>query len=159
MVPGILKARLVYSGSSPELYTREYNLDRDETFIGRAGHVLTPSEWLDYIGEGHGEKGKQKEISTSRMHARILREDGQFRIEDLGSLIGTYINGEKLGKEQAEPWKVRYCHSGDPKEYHNVRKPNIRNRNKGNTILNDRDVITLGQEMFGDSHQFTFRWG
>ena len=34
--------------------------------------------------------------AVSRRHARILREDGQFLIEDLGSRNGTLVNGEKI---------------------------------------------------------------
>ncbi len=31
--------------------------------------------------------------SISRKHARIWREDGKFWVEDLGSTLGTYVNG------------------------------------------------------------------
>ena len=38
--------------------------------------------------------------AVSRHHARIVREDGQFLIEDLGSRNGTLINGEKIEGRQ-----------------------------------------------------------
>jgi phosphoserine phosphatase RsbU/P len=35
-------------------------------------------------------------LAVSRQHARILRQNGGFFIEDLGSSNGTYLNGEKI---------------------------------------------------------------
>ena len=38
-----------------------------------------------------------REAKVSRKHARILRQNGEFLIEDLGSTNGTYINrGRRL---------------------------------------------------------------
>lgn len=38
--------------------------------------------------------------SVSRKHARIWREDGKFWVEDLGSTLGTYVNGLKRSRLQ-----------------------------------------------------------
>lgn len=35
---------------------------------------------------------------VSRRHARIVLEDGSVTIEDVGSLNGTYVNGERAGR-------------------------------------------------------------
>jgi len=35
---------------------------------------------------------------VSRRHARIILEDGRVTIEDVGSLNGTYVNGERAGR-------------------------------------------------------------
>lgn len=40
--------------------------------------------------------------SVSRVHAYIMKEEGSYYLEDLNSLNGTYLNGERLGyKEKA----------------------------------------------------------
>jgi pSer/pThr/pTyr-binding forkhead associated (FHA) protein len=48
------------------------------------------------------------EGGVSRQHARIVRGVNSLRIVDLGSINGTYLNGQKLPPHQ--PQKVR---SGD----------------------------------------------
>jgi len=40
------------------------------------------------------------DITVSRRHAEISNEDGSFRIVDMGSLNGTYVN--KLRVEEAD---------------------------------------------------------
>ncbi len=67
---------------------REVKLDCDEVIIGRrnertaVGLDLTPDDLV------------------SRTHARIWREAGETRIEDLGSRSGTFVNGAKLEHPQ-----------------------------------------------------------
>lgn len=133
----------------------EFPLDKDVVTIGRAGDIGLPEDdWVQYIGEGHDEIGIKKEIQTSRLHARIVREGESFFLEDSGSKVGTYLNGKKLGKPQEEPWKVRFCHSAD---YYPVREPRIRENNKSRAELKHGDKILLGKEMYGDAHTFEFR--
>lgn len=57
-----------------------YPIDADETMIGRSTEVgiTLPDD------------------SLSRQHARILRGDGVYTIEDLGSTNGTFVDGERL---------------------------------------------------------------
>jgi hypothetical protein len=43
------------------------------------------------------------DLTVSRPHARIWIEDGQYRIEDLGSLRGTYLNGLLISEAGKEP--------------------------------------------------------
>ena len=52
----------------------EYVIGRDET----ACHIRVPSD------------------AVSRQHARLVIGEGQFHIEDLGSTLGTFINGEQV---------------------------------------------------------------
>jgi|SRR3972149_1369790 len=155
-------AVLVYVGSRSSWHYKfkrisqnEFPLDRDVVTIGRAGNIGLPEDdWVSYIGEGHDEIGVKKEIQTSRFHAQIVREVEMFFLEDMGSKVGTYVNGKKLGKPQEEPWKVRYCHSPD---YYPVREPRIRENNKGRAELKHGDRISLGQEIYGDAYAFEFR--
>ena len=37
-----------------------------------------------------------KDPTVSRIHARVLREDGEMYIQDLNSKNGTFINGKRL---------------------------------------------------------------
>ena len=68
--------------------TREVKLEGDEVLIGRrnereaVGLDLSPDDMV------------------SRIHARIWREGGEVRIEDLGSRSGTFVNDSKI--EQAQ---------------------------------------------------------
>jgi hypothetical protein len=48
------------------------------------------------------------EKGVSRRHARILKRDGLLIIEDLGSINGTYVNGQKLA-----PYLAEVLHHGD----------------------------------------------
>ena len=61
-----------------------YLLDRDQTTVGRHpdSHVF-----LD-------------DVTVSRHHARIDREDGSFVLHDLGSLNGTYLAGERVDRQE-----------------------------------------------------------
>ncbi len=68
----------------------EFSLSTDETLIGRwdADNGIFPDIDLDRY---------DPEAKISRRHARILHNDGQYAIEDLGSTNGTFINrGRRL---------------------------------------------------------------
>lgn len=64
-----------------------YLLNANEIVIGRSSGV-------DLMLIGH---------SVSRRHARILRLEEGFAIDDLGSSHGTYVNGKKIGKHTLCP--------------------------------------------------------
>jgi pSer/pThr/pTyr-binding forkhead associated (FHA) protein len=66
-----------------------YLLDRESTTVGRHpdSHVF-----LD-------------DVTVSRHHARVDREDDEFVLHDLGSLNGTYLSGERVDR--------RHLRSGD----------------------------------------------
>lgn len=59
-----------------------YLLDRDSTTVGRHpdSHVF-----LD-------------DVTVSRHHARIDKEDDEFVLHDLGSLNGTYLGGQRVDR-------------------------------------------------------------
>lgn len=41
------------------------------------------------------------DISVSRRHAQIVRQDGGFVVSDLGSLNGTYVNRDRIERDVA----------------------------------------------------------
>lgn len=68
----------------------EFPLSTDESLIGRwdADNGIFPDVDLDR---------HDPEAKISRRHARILHNDGQYAIEDLGSTNGTFVNrGRRL---------------------------------------------------------------
>jgi DNA-binding winged helix-turn-helix (wHTH) protein len=62
------------------LSTRRIALADGENVIGRDPHAVV---WLDMPG-------------VSRQHARILIENAEATVEDLGSKNGTYVRGERI---------------------------------------------------------------
>ncbi|TSC31903.1 FHA domain-containing protein [Corallococcus sp. Z5C101001] len=61
--------------------------------VGRA-HAL--AEACTNIGRGEGVALRLRDRAVSRMHARILREDSGFVLEDLGTPNGVFLNGVRL---------------------------------------------------------------
>ena len=82
---------------SYSLYTAEGRLfavlDKDSLTIGKR------KEEVDMVIE---------DISISRMHARILKEENAFYLEDLNSTNGTFKNGLRM-----EPYEKRKLEAGD----------------------------------------------
>ena len=68
----------------------EFRLTSDESYIGRwdADNGIFPDVDLDT---------HDPEAKVSRRHARIIKENGRYMVEDLGSTNGTFINrGRRL---------------------------------------------------------------
>lgn len=70
---------IIYSGHNAG---ETYSLRSRETIIGRDASADIPLK-------GH---------TISRKHARIVRQDDSWEIEDLGSVNGTWLNGEQIAK-------------------------------------------------------------
>ncbi|SRR5690606_1768383 len=73
-----------------EAASTEFHLAADESFIGRwdADNGIFPDVDLDVY---------DPDAKVSRRHARIVRRNGTYYIEDLGSTNGTFINrGRRL---------------------------------------------------------------
>jgi two-component system, cell cycle response regulator len=64
---------------------RKFAMTATELVVGRMSELDVPIET----------------DSVSRRHARLFREDGRWKVEDLGSTNGTYVNDRKI--EQASP--------------------------------------------------------
>ncbi len=58
----------------------------DEIVVGRTG--------------GEGVTFKLSDRNVSRRHARFVRQNGATYVEDLGSLTGTRVNGEKISSRR-----------------------------------------------------------
>jgi hypothetical protein len=92
---GIAHATLIIErGDAPGT---EFQLSNDESTIGRwdADNGIFPDVDLD---------AHDSDAKVSRRHARIIRNNGSYSIEDLGSTNGTYVNrGRRLlpGNSQA----------------------------------------------------------
>jgi predicted component of type VI protein secretion system len=48
------------------------------------------------VGRGESSDLVLTDPSVSRRHAMIRRRDGEYAVEDLGSLNGTYLNGNRV---------------------------------------------------------------
>ena len=63
---------------------------------GRAGeHFLLESE-MTTVGRSPDCDVFLDDVTVSRRHAQVLRRDGQFVIEDEGSLNGTFVNRRRI---------------------------------------------------------------
>lgn len=52
----------------------------------------------------HPDSGLQLDSErVSRQHARIVRDAGDYHVEDLGSINGTLLNGRRIAKHRREP--------------------------------------------------------
>jgi|TARA_B110000263_G_scaffold215541_1_gene200600 pSer/pThr/pTyr-binding forkhead associated (FHA) protein len=71
------------------------------TFLGKTKSVSVPHT-LVTIGrkssKGMPELDLSEDKSVSRKHAKIWEEEGEYWIEDLGSRLGTWVNGLRRTK-------------------------------------------------------------
>ena len=66
-----------------------------------AGEPLALSGEEMFLGRGEECALRPTSKSVSRRHARLFREQGRWRVEDLGSRYGTHLNGEELAAPAA----------------------------------------------------------
>jgi hypothetical protein len=67
---------------------------------GRAGESFIPSTERTMIGRSPECEIFLDDVTVSRKHAVLVRNDDEYRIEDLGSLNGTFVNRKRI--ESAE---------------------------------------------------------
>lgn len=93
-----------------------YRLSMEETVIGRMASPLEESagkvidipvnDWITLTPR-----------EVSRVHAKVAREEGeggaQFRLIDLESRLGTYVNGRRLGGEEGAEEATHVLEHGD----------------------------------------------
>ena len=83
------------------------NKDQPEGKMVYQGENQCEDIWIQgvefFIGRNSGQADANiKTESISRLHARILKKEGEYYIEDLNSTNGTYLNGEKLEYHKSE---------------------------------------------------------
>ncbi|HSN91853.1 MAG TPA: FHA domain-containing protein, partial [Anaeromyxobacteraceae bacterium] len=75
-----------------------------------AGRRTTVPFSADEIAIGRGTEGvavRLADRNVSRRHARLVRQKGDVWVEDLGSLIGTRVNGDRVdGKRKLRPGDI-----------------------------------------------------
>jgi pSer/pThr/pTyr-binding forkhead associated (FHA) protein len=62
----------------------------------RNRRVLTLNRQVAVVGRAKGCNVRIPEADVSRRHCRIVRKDGFVVVEDLRSLNGTFVNGERI---------------------------------------------------------------
>ena len=67
---------------------------------GRAGEHFTPSGERTTIGRSPDCDIFLDDVTVSRKHAVLVRRDGDFFIEDQGSLNGTFLNRRRIESAQ-----------------------------------------------------------
>lgn len=73
-----------------KLVNRKDRLDFDiQEFYDLSKNVMT-------IGRGKGNDIEISDRFVSSKHAKITMDEGEFFLEDLGSVNGTYLNSEKI---------------------------------------------------------------
>lgn len=72
-------------------------------FVPPHSPVTLPVEGEVVIGRGRETALRLADPDTSRRHARILCEGGRYRIQDLESTNGTFVNGERVREHVLAP--------------------------------------------------------
>src|SRR5262245_15860164 len=63
---------------------------------GRRRKVLTLTTPRAIIGRAHGTTVRMPSSEVSRQHCRLTLEEGLVRVVDLGSVNGTFLNGQRI---------------------------------------------------------------
>jgi pSer/pThr/pTyr-binding forkhead associated (FHA) protein len=69
---------------------------------GRAGEHFTPAGERTTIGRSPDCDIFLDDVTVSRRHAVLVAREGEFLIEDQGSLNGTYVNRRRIESERLE---------------------------------------------------------
>jgi len=88
--------------------------------------------------------GRERVLSIGQKHAHVSTENESFFVEDLGSLVGTFINGIKIGEDLSvihPDWKERQYRKNAER---------IAQMNSGRLEVEIGCQIELGKEVFGN---------
>ena len=103
------------------------------------------------IGRQEGNTIRLTERNVSRSHARLLKRNGSYVVEDLGSYNGVTVNGERIEEHQLRPGDrieiggdtITFCHVGGQ-----VDSGPGGDRGEAKTIMIERPA--LGEAFQGD---------
>jgi FHA domain/zinc-ribbon domain len=108
---GALLVKDEVGAETTQTYTPEENADEDGPLDeiaaegpalvvrsggGRAGEHFSPESERTTIGRSPDNDIFLDDVTVSRKHAVLLQSSGDFRIEDLGSLNGTFVNRRRI---------------------------------------------------------------
>lgn len=69
---------------------------------GRVGETFVPEAERTLIGRSPDCDIFLDDVTVSRKHAVLVRQDGEFTIEDQGSLNGTFVNKRRIDSVRLE---------------------------------------------------------
>jgi hypothetical protein len=108
---GALLVKDEVGAETTQTYTPEENADEDGPLDeiaaegpalvvrsggGRAGEHFSPEGERTTIGRSPDNDVFLDDVTVSRKHAVLMQDGGEFRIEDLGSLNGTFVNRRRI---------------------------------------------------------------
>ncbi len=109
LVPDLSDTTLIYTLGEREEQGFERN-GSDEAIVGtvlvicagggREGEIITLDNDIVTIGRSPHSDLFLDDVTVSRHHARVLRDDAGFSVEDLNSLNGTYVNRRRIERRQ-----------------------------------------------------------
>jgi pSer/pThr/pTyr-binding forkhead associated (FHA) protein len=90
-------------------------------FVPPHSPVALPARGEVVIGRGRENALRLPDPDTSRRHARILCEAGRYRVQDLASTNGTFVNGERIQEHDLAPGdririganRITFCELGN----------------------------------------------
>ncbi|TML52460.1 MAG: FHA domain-containing protein [Actinobacteria bacterium] len=108
---GALLVKDEVGAETTQTYTPEENADEDGPLDeiaaegpalvvrsggGRAGEHFSPEGKRTTVGRSPDNDIFLDDVTVSRKHAVLVQDGGEFRIEDLGSLNGTFVNRRRI---------------------------------------------------------------
>ena len=89
-----------------ELDTREQRRLREDTVLlirtggGREGEAISFSSEVLTVGRSPHSDLFLDDVTVSRHHARVIKDENGYLIEDLNSLNGTYVNRKRIERHR-----------------------------------------------------------
>jgi len=74
---------------------------------GDAGRIISVGPEGGILGRGDNVDFAFEDVSISRRHARLVRQGENFLLEDLDSLNGTFVNGDRIADVKRLPPNAR----------------------------------------------------
>ncbi|MDR3265648.1 MAG: FHA domain-containing protein [Synergistaceae bacterium] len=101
--PDMERARLMEEPKKTEETTRAEPDSSVLTFLRSDGRPISVADGDELGRDGACQELFQDIKTVSRRHAKVTRNGGQWRIEDVGSTNGTWVNDRRLEKGRPCP--------------------------------------------------------